>query len=212
MALALAACTANGAVEPNAPSSTTEPPLTTTMPTSALTTMPGTSTTTRSVTEEEKAWLHDELVRFIDDIEDSGLVAGPAVAYSELECMGRAIGSTSAQGGDLSDERDWGSVRWFLADRSERGVMGRSQPEDSQLHPDWKPTHWAVATVLTFEDEDWRSLSRQGMAEAVVKVEAASFTVEPVRRPEVCSLVEKVDLTDRFGPLLPRAFEMLPTG
>src|SRR5690606_3399957 len=80
------------------------------------------------------------------------------------------------------------------------------------LNPEWEPTHWAVAIVLTYPAETWRTLPPSNLAAEGVKVEAASFAIEPVVRPEACSVIERIDGTARMLPLLPKAFDMLPSG
>lgn len=126
--------------------------------------------------------------------------------------MGHAIGAAQAIGADLKDERSWGSMRFFLGNQSERVELDSSEPGSGWTDPAWKPTHWALATVLTYDSENWTAIPRDERADAVVKIEAVSIAVEPVVNPEACSLIEVIDVTERFLPLLPRAFEMLPTG
>lgn len=209
LVLVVAACTADLGASDSSSSSTTGPPVTTTTSEATTTTAPSTTTTTRFVSEEERAWLHEELVRFVDEVAESGRVVG-FTAYEEPRCMELVVSGslTNPPGSDQT----LSTARWFLGDRSERVELDKNDPASDKFNPEWEPTHWAVAIVLTFPDETWRTLPPSKLAAQVVKVEAASFAIEPVVRPEACAVIESVDVTERMLPLLPKAFEMLPTG
>ena len=209
LVLVVAACTADLGASDSSSSSTTGPPVTTTTSEATTTTVPGTTTTTRFVSAEERAWLHEELIRFVDEVAASGRVVG-YTAYGEPRCM-RPVVSASPSNPPGSDQT-LSTARWFLGDRSERVELDSDDPASSNLNPEWEPTHWAVAIVLTYPDETWRTLPPSKLAAEVVKVEAASFAIEPVVRPEACSVIERIDVTERMLPLLPKAFEMVPTG
>lgn len=188
---------------PVAPSTTIDSP-----PVASTTSLPESGTTNPIVSDEEKTWLHEEMARFLDDVAESGRVVG-YIAYGEPRCMQPLLPSSSdvPVGNALI-----GTARWFLGDRSERVELDKNDPASDMFNPEWEPTHWAVAIVLTFRDETWEHLPPSDQAAEVVRVEAASFSIEPVVRPEACAVIERIDVTERFLPLIPRAFEIMPTG
>lgn len=154
--------------------------------------------------------MHSELISFVVGVEETGMLVGPSVSYSEPPCLWAALAATVPAG--TAHDVTTGAMRFFLEDRTERLDPVRPRPEDDKNHPDWKPTEWAVAIVLTFRDETWRELSREERAAEVIQVEAASFHVEPVREPTVCTVIERYDITERVRHLLPKAFTTGPTG
>lgn len=214
LACVASACAADRGVNAASTSSTTGAKATTTMnettatTTTTTTTTTGTTTTTHLVSEEERSWLHGELVRFVDDLEETGRLAD-AIAFDEPRCMHPLVPPSSHAVGNVTA---LGAMRFFIADRSERVEVEPPAPGAGRFDPDWEPTHWAVAIVLTYEDQDYMNLPQAEQAAEVVQVEVASFTIEPVPSPVACGIVERVDVTERLLPLLPKAFEMVPTG
>src|SRR5690606_9558012 len=96
--------------------------------------------------------------RFVDEVAASGRVVG-YTAYGEPRCM-RPVVSASPSNPPGSDQT-LSTARWFLGDRSERVELDSDDPASSNLNPEWEPTHWAVAIVLTYPDETWRTPSTQ---------------------------------------------------
>ena len=96
-------------------------------------------------------------------------------------------------------------------DRSERVELTRTIPRATSSILSGNPA-LGRGDRADLPGRDLRTLPPSKLAAQVVKVEAASFAIEPVVRPEACAVIESVDVTERMLPLLPKAFEMLPTG
>jgi hypothetical protein len=179
--------------------------------TSVGSTTPASSSTTTGVTPADvEDWLHSELTSFVAELEETGMLVGPSVTYSEPRCMRAALEAVLPPG--TEHDLTTGAMRFFLEDRTARVDPVRPRPEDDKNRPDWKPTEWAVAIVLTFRDETWVDLPREDRADEVIRVEAASFRVEPVREPKECTVMERYEITERVDHLLPQAFTTGPTG